>query len=96
MTADSVMLISISVMLKRDFGRNTYQYIRAWQEYIIHCGPSFQQVKNTLYMYNISFSTLRQVVLKCLWIANHNKCIGATFVARSAIASLCQLEWETG
>ena len=48
-TRDSVMQISISVMLKRDFGG----YIRVWQEYIIHCGPSFQQVKNTLYMYNI-------------------------------------------
>ena len=37
------MQISISVMLKRDFGRNAS----------IHRGPSFQQVKNILYMYNI-------------------------------------------
>ena len=46
---DSVMQISVSAVLKRGFGRNT-STIRMWQEYI-HRGPSFQQVKNTLYMY---------------------------------------------
>ena len=51
---------SVSVMLER-FGRE-YKYIRVWQEYIIHHGSSFQQVKNTIF--GISFSTLGRVVLQ--------------------------------
>ena len=51
MWRETVMQISISVMLKRDFGGN--MSVRMWQEYIIHRGPSFQQVKTTLYMDNI-------------------------------------------
>ena len=47
------MQISISVMLKRDFGGNTSIYKRVTRIYITHRGPSFQQVKNTLYTYDI-------------------------------------------
>ena len=58
------MLISISVMLKRDFCRNILVYKGMTRIYIhvciIHCGPSFQQVKNTLYMYNIR-ATFRDI-----------------------------------
>ena len=62
---DSVMQISISVMLKRDFSGNLYKYIRVWQDYIIHCGPSIQQVKTTLYS-TFSFIPCSFTIL---WIA---------------------------
>ena len=52
-TRDSVMQISISVIPKRDFGGNTSIYECDNNIIIIHRGPSFQQVKNTLYVYNI-------------------------------------------
>ena len=49
---ETVMQISISVMLKRNFGGN----IRIWEcdkNILSIMVLSFQQVKNTLYMYNI-------------------------------------------
>ena len=84
---DSVMQISNSVILKRDFGGNTS--MRMWQQYIIHRGPGFQQVKTThipdfiFYFRNWSFT---------MWVANCNKWICGL---GSTAASLC-LERGTG
>ena len=84
---DSVMQISNSVILKRDFGGNTS--MRMWQQYIIHRGPGFQQVKTThipdfiFYFRNWSFT---------MWVANCNKWICGL---GSTAASLC-LECRTG
>ena len=65
------MQISISVMLMRDFRRNRSACIRVWQIYIIHHGPSFQQVKNTLYMCTIfKISFLGHVVLQFCELQN--------------------------
>ena len=64
-----------------------------WQECIINCGPSFQQVKTihcTCTILDISFSTLGPEVLKFLWIA-----INGFVGLGSATTSLC-LEWGTG
>ena len=75
-TRDSVMQISISVIPKRDFGGNTSIYECDNNIIIIHRGPSFQQVKNTLYMYNIGDFIFYFRTLQFLWIANCNKWIG--------------------
>ena len=47
------MQISIDQCYAKERFWQEYEYIKMWQEYIIHRGPSFQQVKTTLYMYNI-------------------------------------------
>ena len=66
-----------SVMLKRDFGRNLS---------VIHHGPSFQQVKNTLYMYNIQdfIFYFRTCSFTILWIAING--LGARIRHRKSVS----------
>ena len=57
--SDSVMQISISVMLKRYFGGNTSIYYKnARQKNITHRGPGFQPVKNTVLYSTLSFISI--------------------------------------
>ena len=71
-TRDTVLQISIDQCYAKERFWQEYEYIRMWQEYVIHHGPNFQKVKNM-----ILFSTLGPVILQFFWIANCSKWIGA-------------------